>query len=151
MHGVILDTKLNWKPHIRDTLTRANRRKGMLFNLLKPSCPTTLMTKRLIYLTLIRPILTYATPTWATLSNQLLNNMEVFQNKLLRLITGAPWYVRNSIIANDLDVEPVLVHIQNLALVFYTSASTADNPLIRTLGQTDNLPHKMPVSILSRN
>ena len=66
-------------------------------------------------------------------------------------MTGAPWFVRNTIIASDLRTNTFLVHIKSLAETFYAAAAASENNLIRALGNTPtNGPHTLPVSLLSR-
>lgn len=149
--GVTLDKKLNWKSHTNETLIRANRRKGLLFNLIKPSSGLSLDSKRLIYISLLRPIINYAIPVWGNISNEAISKLQVFQNKVLRLMTGAPWFVRNSIIASDMRIETFLAHMKELAEAFYSSAATSENPLIQALGTTvTNGPYNLPAFLLSR-
>lgn len=131
--GVTLDRKLNWKAHIADTLTKASKRRGMLLPLIRARSPTALYIKRLIYIQYIRTIVTYAAPAWQHLSNQLQTRLQVFQNKTLRLITNAPWYVRNSILHHDLEIEYLDQLIRDIANTFYTSCRASQNSIISQL------------------
>lgn len=149
--GLTFDPKLNWKAHINETISRSTKRRGMLHNLLYPHSPTSLRTKLVIYLTLIRPIIMYAVPTWTTTASTTLNKLQTFQNKFLRLITGAPWFVRNSIISNDLKIEPILEHARKLSEKFFEVSAYSENELIRNLGAIGDIgPYPMPSSILTR-
>jgi hypothetical protein len=44
---------------------------------------------------------------WGSASNSHLEILEIFQSKVLRMLTNAPWFVPNTIIRNDLRVPTV--------------------------------------------
>jgi hypothetical protein len=58
--------------------------------------------KILLYITILKPILTYGLQLWATASTSNIEILERFQSKALRMIVDAPWYVPNTIIRSDL-------------------------------------------------
>ena len=62
--------------------------------------------KLLLYKQVLKPIWTYGSQLWGcTQTNR--NSIQSFQNKVLRNIVNAPWYVRNSNIHKDLSIETV--------------------------------------------
>jgi hypothetical protein len=58
----------------------------------------------LLYKWLIRPMMDYACPTLRPAARTYVRRLRVLQSKCLRLVTGAPWYVRNRQIHEDLGV-----------------------------------------------
>ncbi|GFU13407.1 RNA-directed DNA polymerase from mobile element jockey [Trichonephila clavipes] len=56
---------------------------------------------------------------------------QFIQNKILRLISNAPWYVRNDGIHYDLHMEPISSYITKLARNVFRSIENHDNPIIR--------------------
>ncbi|GFS97758.1 probable RNA-directed DNA polymerase from transposon X-element [Trichonephila clavipes] len=62
-----------------------------------------------------------------------MKKIQVIQNKILRLITNAPWYVRNDVIHYDLHMEPreISSYITKLARNVFRSIENHDNPIIR--------------------
>ncbi|KAG8193967.1 hypothetical protein JTE90_013662 [Oedothorax gibbosus] len=66
-----------------------------------------LRNKVLLYKSMIKPVLMYASPVWATAKKCHRKKIQTFQNKTLENITNAPWYVRNTIIHKDLEIDPI--------------------------------------------
>ncbi|GFW10013.1 putative RNA-directed DNA polymerase from transposon X-element [Trichonephila clavipes] len=60
-----------------------------------------------------------------------MKKFQVIQNKILGLITNAPWYIRNDVIHYDLHMEPISSYITKLARNVFRSIENHDNPIIR--------------------
>ena len=67
--------------------------------------------KILIYKSIIRSIWTYGSEIWATTAISNLKPIEVMQNKILRRISNANWFITNEDIMKDLKVESVSTEI----------------------------------------
>ena len=52
----------------------------------------------------------------------------MLQSKSLRLATGAPWYVNNRQIHEDLGVPPFAYHIRALTASFDSKLANVENP-----------------------
>jgi hypothetical protein len=89
----------------------------------------------LLYEQLIRPMMVYACPTWRSAARSHARKMQVLQSKCLRLATGAPWYVSNRQIYEDLGVPLFADHIRALTASFDSKLADVGNPLIRQLGR----------------
>jgi hypothetical protein len=61
--------------------------------------------------------------------------MQVLQSKCLRLATGAPWYVSNKQIHEDLGVPLLADHMRALTAGFDSKLADVGNPLVRQLGR----------------
>ena len=59
----------------------------------------------------------------------------MLQYKCLRLATGAPWYVSNRQIHEDLGVSLFAEHIRALTASFESNLANVGNPLVRQLGR----------------
>jgi hypothetical protein len=59
----------------------------------------------------------------------------VLQSKCLRLAAGAPWYVSNRQIHEDLGVPLFADHIIALTTNFDSKLADVGNPLVRQLGR----------------
>ena len=57
-----------------------------------------LKNKLLLYKTILKPIWKYGIPLWCTASHSNIEILQRFQNKVLRTIVNAPWYIPNSIL-----------------------------------------------------
>jgi hypothetical protein len=58
----------------------------------------------LLYKQLIRPVMDYAFPAWRSAARSHVRRVQVLQSKCLRLVTGAPLYLSNRQIHEDLSV-----------------------------------------------
>jgi murein L,D-transpeptidase YcbB/YkuD len=59
--------------------------------------------------------------------------MSVFQNKVLRLIVNAPWYVPNTVLHTDLQIPTVKAEITNFSTKYRKKLTTHPNELIPAL------------------
>jgi hypothetical protein len=59
--------------------------------------------------------------------------LQVLQSKCLPIATGAPWYISNRLIHEDLEVPFFADHIRALTESFDSKLAEAGNPLVRQL------------------
>lgn len=102
--------------------------------------PLSISTKRLLYLSFVRPIWQYASGLYGSASDSQLKRIQVQQNRVLRLITDAPWYVRNSIIHKDLDVPEVKEVVHQTYRQLYASIKNHANPVFSDFVQRLPVP-----------
>jgi hypothetical protein len=100
--GVTPDTRLTWSPHIDLVRKRAVQRLGILDPLLNRKSDLSVRNGVLLYKQLIRPMMDYTCPACRSATRYHVRKMQVLQSKCLRLATGAPWYVRNRQIHEDI-------------------------------------------------
>jgi len=82
----------------------------------------------LLYKQLIRPMMDYACPAWRSASRSHVRRLQVLQSKCLRLATGAPWYVSNRQLHEDLGVPLFADHIRALTASFDSKLAGVGNP-----------------------
>jgi len=87
----------------------------------------------LLYKQLIRPVMDYACPAWRSAARSHVRRLQVLQSKCLRLATGAPFYVSNGQIHEDLGVPLFADHIRALTASFDSKLAEVENPLVRQL------------------
>ena len=75
----------------------------------------------------------YGIQLWGTASSSNIEKLQRRQSKLLRLITGAPWYLRNNNIHNDLNVPTVKEEIKNVCTKYVSKLANHPNPLAQDL------------------
>jgi hypothetical protein len=75
----------------------------------------TIDNKLLIYKQILRPVWQYGAQLWGCSKPSNINIIQRFQNKVLRGIVDAPWYVRNSDLRRDLNIETVIDIIKKMA------------------------------------
>jgi len=113
--GVYLDQRLTYKEHIRAKRMDLNLRLARLRWLLHRQSALSLSNKRLLYVATLRPVWTYAAQLWGCALKHLRMQIQRFQNKVLRIITGAQWYVRNTVLHEDLRTATVDEVVQHYA------------------------------------
>lgn len=105
--GLHIDSKLNWKHHVRQKAKQVKQVTYKLYWLLGNHSKLKLSHKRRIYISLIKPIWTYGAQLWGCTKKTNRLVIQRCQNKVLRLITNAYRYVTNEEIHRDLNVEYV--------------------------------------------
>jgi hypothetical protein len=88
--GVTLDSKLTYKTHLSCILQKANNRLRQMFHILNKSSTIDINLALIIYKSLLRSILKYASPVRGYAAETYINKLQTFQNKVLRIITKLP-------------------------------------------------------------
>lgn len=132
--GVILDNKLNFSTHVNKAIEKYNNAFRAQYSLICRNSTLSMKNKLIIYLTYLRPIITYASPIWASTTKTNLNKLQVLENKTLRMICNAKWYFRNTEIKIALNIPPLNKFIRKISEKFYLDLPNMQNPTI------DNLP-----------
>jgi len=57
-----------------------------------------------VYKAILKPIRAYDVQPWGTASNSNIEILQRFQNKYLRIVVDAPWYVTNDTLHHHLNV-----------------------------------------------
>jgi len=89
----------------------------------------------LLYKQLICPMMVYACPAWRSAAHTHVWRLQVLQSKCLRLATGAPWYISNRQIHEDMGVPLFANHIRALTASFDSKLADMGTPLVRQLGR----------------
>ncbi|KAJ4439870.1 hypothetical protein ANN_07998 [Periplaneta americana] len=77
-----------------------------------------------------------------------MKRIQTFQNWALRIITGAPWYMRNETLHSDLDLAKIETVIHSSYTRLHATLPTHSNSLINQI--TRNLPPARPDRRLKR-
>ena len=78
----------------------------------------------------------YACPARMSVARSHVRRLQVLQFKCPHLATGAPWYVSNRQIHEDLSVPLFADHIRALTESFDSKLADAGNPLVRNSADT---------------
>lgn len=105
--GFTLDAKLKWKEHVKKKVNELNLNFKKMYWLLNPYSSMSMQNKILLYQQILKPKWTYGIQIWGCTAKSNLKPIQTFQNKVLRLITNCPWYVRNVDIHRDLHIATV--------------------------------------------
>ena len=74
-----------------------------------------LHNKLLLYKQILKPVWTYSIQLWGCTKQSNRGIIQRFQNKVLRNMVSAPWYIRNNDLHRDLQVDVVSSEIQRFA------------------------------------
>ena len=120
--GVTLDKPITLSPHIDQVRKKSAQRIDLSFR-----------NGVLLYKQLIR-LMDYAFPMWRSNARTNVRRLKMLQSKCLHLANGAPWYVSNRQIHDDLGV-PLFADIRALTASFDSKFADVGNPLVRQLGR----------------
>jgi len=112
--GVTINNRLSWGPHVDRILRKANR---TLYFIIKTFNKAPLKTKKILYLTLVRPILEFACCVWNPYSSGLICSIESVQKRASRFIAsewGRNVCVTN--LCNKLELVPLSVRRHSLSM-----------------------------------
>jgi uncharacterized protein YeeX (DUF496 family) len=101
-----LDAKLRWQEHIKNGRNELNIKFRKMHWLLGRNSELSIHNKIILYKQVIRPVWSYGIQLWGWVSDSNIQVIQRYQNKVLKCIVNAPWYVRNSD-HRDLGIEMV--------------------------------------------
>ena len=81
--GIEIQSDLKWNKHIENIINVANQRLAFVFRVLKHA---DMPTRKIAYMSLVRPLLEYASPIWDPYQKTYVKKLEKIQNKALRRI-----------------------------------------------------------------
>jgi hypothetical protein len=85
----------------------------------------------------------YGIPLWGTASNSKIEILQRFQNKVLRSIVNAPWYVPNTLLHTDLQIPTVKAEITNFSIKYREKLTTHPNELTPALLEEEEEPRRL--------
>lgn len=132
--GVHLDRRLTWNHHINIKLTQTYSRLGMLYPIINRKSSLKPETAILIYKTILRPLLMYGCEVWGAASCTKRKKLQTFQNKVLRIAVDAPWYIRNSQLHRELQVETIDDFIKKRYMKFHSQLSAVKGAVAFNIG-----------------
>lgn len=113
--GMTLDSKLKWKEHIKIKKNELNIKFRKMYWLLGRHSELEIHNKLLLYKQILKPVWTYGIQLWGCTKKSNAKMIQKFQNKVLRNIVNAPWYIRNDDLHRDLRMETVSEEITRYA------------------------------------
>lgn len=152
--GVIFDKKLQFHSHVKYLALKAKRLRGYLSPLTGRRSLMSLDNKLLLYKTIIRPSMTYASVAWGHCSFSTLQALQVIQNQFLRGAFNAPWFVRNEQLHREAGLITIHEFMHEIASKYFANIPDHSNHLVREAADYDeNLvtPIRRPKSVLLLN
>lgn len=136
--GIYLDRRLTWRKHIFTKRKQLGLKLRQLYWIIGRKSQLSLDNKLLLYKTILKPIWTYGIQLWGTASSSNLEILQRFQNKVMRMICNAPYYVPNFIIERDLEVNTIREEIKKTSAKYAERLEEHPNRLARSLWNDDN-------------
>ncbi|GFU79579.1 probable RNA-directed DNA polymerase from transposon X-element [Trichonephila clavipes] len=147
--GLILDKNLTWKHHILHARDKFRHALRLIYPLICRNSEMDMYNKVLLYTAVLRPIISYGCPVWGYAAKTNIKILEVAQNSIIRTITKAHRYTRNSNIYKALKLHPFKNYIQILAKKFFANLHNINNTNLMNLeNYTPQDDHKRPRRIL---
>ncbi|GBP20916.1 Probable RNA-directed DNA polymerase from transposon X-element [Eumeta japonica] len=78
----------------------------------------------------IRPVMKYAGPVFAHAQPDTLYDLQIVQNKFCWRAADAPWYVRNSVLHQDLELLAISKFMKYVSERFFDIANSHPNQLL---------------------
>jgi len=100
----LLDRRLTWRRHIERKKVHLKLKASSFHWIFNARSPLCLDYKVLLYNSTIKAIWTYGSQLRGNASSSNIDIIQRIQSKILRTITGAPWYIRNQNIHRDLGI-----------------------------------------------
>ncbi|GBN45511.1 putative RNA-directed DNA polymerase from transposon X-element [Araneus ventricosus] len=141
--GVIFYKRLTFKQHITSTRQKINAVKSILYPLIGKKSKLSLSNKLLLYKSLVRPVMSYASLVWGAAAKSNIQTLESAQNIIALQLTNSPWFIRNRYIAKDIKLQPIKDYFKKLAVNFFRAIENHSNPAIQEIPRYDpSLPRK---------
>lgn len=129
--GVIFDQKLLFRQHIDAACEKAIKSFRSLWPLLNRRSTLNLKNKNLLFKSVIRPILSYASPVWYKAAKCHIKKMQIIQNKCLKMIYNKNWRYSTQALHNETGYEMYTEFIQRQNTNYFTKISNSSYAIIR--------------------
>ncbi|GBM31657.1 putative RNA-directed DNA polymerase from transposon X-element [Araneus ventricosus] len=96
-----------------------------------------LSNKLLLYKSLVRPVMSYASPVWGAAAKSHLIKLESAQNITARQITNSPWFIRNRYVAKELKLKSMKEYFKKLSTNFFNKIENSINPAVQDIPKYD--------------
>lgn len=135
--GVIMDRRLTFNSHINYLIDKTHKAIRILSPIFNRRSHLTILNKKLIYTSIIRPRLTYACPVWFSVSNSTIKKLQRVQNICCRISLNATRYNRIKDMHYRLHLPYISNYICNNSAKFYANCQAHTNKLITVVGDYD--------------
>lgn len=114
--GMTLDVKLKWNEHVKKKKEELKAKYRKLYWLMGRNSELSIHNKIKLYNQILKPIWSYGIQLWGCTKKTNLYIIQTFQNKVLRNIVNAPWYIRNKDLHRDLQIKLVSDEVKKFAV-----------------------------------
>lgn len=125
--GLTFNRTLNWANNTDLIILRANKSLGAIYPLINYRSKLDVKTKINLYKSIIRPVLTYGAATWCLSLLKKHNKLQIFQNKILRIILKSPRYVPIRLIHREAEMPTLVEFLKKIITDYYKRADLSRN------------------------
>lgn len=131
--GVILDRKLTFSAHIKNTLSKCDRTVKLLYPLIKRRSHLATCSKLLLYKTVLRPVMTYGFPAWYDCAASHRRKIQIKQNRILKMMLNLDPCHSTEDVHEIANVEELNDWFERILPKFWNGCITSANPLLQRL------------------
>ncbi|KAL7765738.1 hypothetical protein ACKLNR_003654 [Fusarium oxysporum f. sp. zingiberi] len=144
--GVLVDSQMTFDLHVTEIIKKCRRRLGYMKRISGSTWGPDMYAVRQYYLTLIRPVITYACGAWFIklhkcvstrlnfgLSTKVIDRLQSLQSECLRFVSGAFGRVAGILIEKELAIEGVWTILHSQATLQRAMNFTSRDPRWRSL------------------
>ncbi|GFW94104.1 RNA-directed DNA polymerase from mobile element jockey [Trichonephila clavipes] len=131
--GVTLDEHLSFKDHLIKINNKFRALACLYYPYFTRNSPLSIKNRLLIYTSILRPVLLYASPVWGHATKANIDRLEFSQNIMIRKLTNSPWFVRNEDLRFALNLTTVRETIKKIATKFFTNLELIENRTLRKI------------------
>jgi len=102
-----LDAKLSCKAHVKKKHEELGLKQKEMYRLTGRSSALSIHNKLMLYNQILKPMWTYGIQLWGCTEQSNTDIIQRFQNKVLKNMVDAPWYIRNPDLHRDIQMEMV--------------------------------------------
>lgn len=131
--GLTIDHKLNFTRQTESCSMKALNSFKALYPLLCRHSMLSTESKLMLYKTIIRPKMTYASPVWIGTSRTNHEKLKVTQNKILKCIHNVPRTFPTSVLLEISDIDHITSLLQRQTDQFFNKCAISEHDLIRRI------------------
>lgn len=131
--GVTFDEAINFSANTESLTTKAMNCFKALYPLIHSRSKLSTTNKMILYKTVIRPKITYASSVWFGMSQSNMSKLQVTQNKILKSIHGLPRRFPTRILHEISRIDMVKDYVNRQSENFFSKCSSSNYRLIRRL------------------
>lgn len=149
--GMYLDKRLTWKPHLQKKRKQLDLKIKQMNWIIGRKSKLSLSNKLLLYKVIIIPIWTYGIQIWGCAKKSNIDIIQRLQNKTLRIIANAPWFITNEALHSDLNIKTINEQMKIFSKKYENRLNYHPNELAVNLLNTENeirrLNRKKPLDL----
>lgn len=131
--GMYLDPRQTYKPHVEYILEKSQKTIRLLYPLINRRSRLSIDLKLLLYKSIFRPALTYASPVWSTCAKSHRKRLQILQNKLLKMFMNLPPRFSTASVHEKCNIDMMDDYLTSMRRNFETNCRLNPNPDINCL------------------